>query len=66
MATIVGQYTIFKKAKVDVATGAVTIVLVVKETYGGSVAIDNLPTNLQATVVANLQAVAGQFDYIGT
>lgn len=66
MAQQTALYTLLKKAKVSVVDGSVTIVYTLVRNIDNVVLIDNLPTNLAATVQANLAAVAGQYDYIGS
>lgn len=66
MATQLGQYQLLNKARVDIATGAVTIVAQLIEMSSGRVVLDDVPINLVATIRNNLQAVAGQYDVIGT
>lgn len=65
MAQQIGNYTVYTKAQVNTATGAVVLVTQVIETSTGKVVIDDLPANLVNTVKNNLQAVAGQYDVIG-
>lgn len=64
MAIQVGTYTVLKKAQINASTGAVTIVNTIIETVTGRLIVDNVPTNLLATIKTNVDAVSGQYDYL--